>query len=249
MNLLKRMISRDWILTTIIVLLGVVLCIRLGIWQLDRLTQRRAFNAHVEEMWAAPPILLPDEIEKFTLDEMEYRAIFARGEYDFDTQVALRNQYWEDQYGYHLLTPFVIGEGVAVIVDRGWIPADENDQPRNWGIYDTTLGIVEISGIVRLGQEKPDVGGRPDPTLEPNQSEMEFWNNANLIRLADQMPYHLLGIYIQLDPLEGSNSPPIPYQPKIELSEGPHLGYAGQWFTFATILLLGYPFFIRRRDI
>lgn len=25
------------------------------------------------------------------------------------------------------------------------------------------------------------------------------------------------------------------------MSEGPHLGYAVQWFVFATVLLLGYP--------
>jgi surfeit locus 1 family protein len=46
---------------------------------------------------------------------------------------------------------------------------------------------------------------------------------------------------------ENDTVPPIPYQPAIELTEGPHFGYALQWFTFATILLVGYPFYLRKQ--
>jgi surfeit locus 1 family protein len=35
--------------------------------------------------------------------------------------------------------------------------------------------------------------------------------------------------------------------PPPELSEGPHLGYAFQWFTFTVIALVGYPLILRRR--
>lgn len=244
----RRLLSRDWIITTVIVILGTALCVRLGIWQLDRLEQRKSFNAHVEAMWAASPISLPDQLGDFPLEEMEYRAITASGEFDYDHQVALRNQYWQNQYGYHLITPLVIGEGIAVLVDRGWIPADNNDAPHDWQAYPSGSGPVNISGIVRLGQETPDVGGRPDPTLEPGQSQLEFWNNVNVLRLAEQMPYELVEVYIQVDPVIGDTTFPIPVQPELELSEGPHLGYAGQWFTFAALLFFGYPFFIRKRE-
>jgi len=242
------MFSRVWIITTAIVLLGTALCIRLGIWQLDRLEQRKSFNAHVEEMWASPAIALPDQLADFPLAEMEYRAITSIGEYDFDHQVALRNQYWNNQYGYHLITPLIIGTGKAVLVDRGWIPAENNDTPKDWLQYQNSSGEVSVSGIVRLGQDSPDVGGRPDPTLEPNQTRLEFWNNVNLLRLAEQMPYDLVEVYIQLDPVGNETKFPVPVQPELELSEGPHLGYAGQWFTFATLLFFGYPFFIRKRE-
>jgi cytochrome oxidase assembly protein ShyY1 len=39
------------------VFLGTAVCIRLGIWQLDRLEQRRAFNAQVETMRAAEMLI------------------------------------------------------------------------------------------------------------------------------------------------------------------------------------------------
>ena len=39
--LLRKMLHRKWIITTLLVLLGIALCVRLGIWQLDRLEARR----------------------------------------------------------------------------------------------------------------------------------------------------------------------------------------------------------------
>lgn len=240
--MIKPMFARRWILTTLLVLAGTALCIRLGIWQLDRLEQRRAFNAHVEAQWAAPAVNLNQERPQ-DLTQMEYRAVQARGNYDFDHQVALRNQYWQDRYGFHLLTPLVLEDGTAVLVDRGWIPGETSEDPAAWEQYDQPAE-AEIAGILRLGGESPDVGGVPDE----ESGALLYWNNVNLDRIAEQLPYALLPVYIQLDVNEGDTQPPIPYQPEIELSEGPHLGYAGQWFTFAAILFLGYPFYIKKQE-
>ncbi len=40
----------------------------------------------------------------------------------------------------------------------------------------------------------------------------------------------------------------MPYreQLNVELSEGPHMGYAIQWFIFAAIMALGYPYLAYR---
>jgi len=42
----------------------------------------------------------------------------------------------------------------------------------------------------------------------------------------------------------------LPYRsaPDLELTEGPHMGYAIQWFTFAVLLLGGYPVFVNREE-
>ena len=232
-------------LSTFFVLAGVALCVRLGFWQLDRLEQRRAFNTHVEAMWAAEPIDL--NVNQDGLTEMEYRLVLVKGEFDFENQIVLRNQYWQNRYGYHLLTPLILYDNTAVLVDRGWIPSEGNNQPNDWRVYDEQLS-GRLTGIIRLGREEPDMGGRPDPTLALNQDRLSLWNNVNIERIEDQLPYDLLDIYVQQDPNEGDTEPPIPFQPEIEISEGPHLGYAGQWFTFATLLFFGYPFFVNRRS-
>src|SRR5215207_11690777 len=115
---LRKMFQRQWLFATLLVIAGTALCIRLGIWQLDRLEQRRAFNAQFESARSQPPVDLNKEnIEN--ISKMEWRAVRVSGEYDFANQVALRNQYYGDQYGYHLLTPLRF-DGNAVFVDRGW---------------------------------------------------------------------------------------------------------------------------------
>jgi len=250
--ILRVMFSRRWILTTLLVILGAAVCARLGIWQLDRLAQRRAFNAHVLEMRALPPLDLnaPGGVD---LGAQEYRAATVTGTYDFENQVAIRNQVWTDssnidQIGYHLLTPlFPDGGGTAVLVDRGWVPAEGNDSPDGWPRYVQT-GPVNLTGILRPGRTRPDFGGVPDPELASGQTRLDHWNMVNIDRIDRQVPYDLLPVYLQLDPQPDPVAPPYPYQPEIELTEGPHAGYAGQWFTFATILLVGYPFYLRRQE-
>ena len=253
--LLLKMVQRKWLLSTLLVLLGTALCLRLGIWQLDRLEGRRAFNAQVEAMRTLPALDLNREGFD-AVDEMEWRAVQARGTYDFENQIAIRNQVHDNQYGYHLLTPLLLDPSTlhsatgpakaAVLVDRGWIPADSNSAPADWRRYDAT-GEIEVTGQIRLGQAKPAFGGVPD-TVPENGVGLEIWNNADITRIAGQLPYPILPVYIQPNPDAGDNEPPIPFQPQIELTEGPHFGYALQWFTFATILFVGYPFFVQKQE-
>lgn len=241
---LFKMFERKWLIPTLLVFAGTALCIRLGIWQLDRLEQRRSFNTHYESARAQPVLDLNHQLPA-DIVEMEWRSVKVSGAYDFENQVALRNQYYGSQYGYHLLTPLLIGE-TAVIVDRGWIPAEGNSSPSDWRRYDEA-GMVEVLGQIRLGQAKPAIGGVPDPLPEEG-AKLEVWNNADIARFADQMPYPILPFYIQPEVDATDTEPPIPFQPRLELTEGPHLGYALQWFTFATILFVGYPFFLRKQE-
>jgi surfeit locus 1 family protein len=242
--LLLKMFQRQWLLATLLVFAGTALCIRLGIWQLDRLQQRRAFNAQFEMARAEPALDLNTGIPE-DINAMEWRAVTVTGNYDFANQVALRNQYYDNQAGYHLLTPLLFG-GEAVIVDRGWIPADGNSTPADWRKYDEA-DTVHISGQMRLGQTKPAFGGVADK-LPENGVKLEIWNNADLENIARQMPYPVLPIYVQPVTDPSDTEPPIPFQPEVEITEGPHMGYALQWFTFATILFVGYPFFLRKQE-
>ena len=106
---------------------------------------------------------------------------------------------------------------------------------------------MTVKGQIRLGQTKPAFGGVAD-TLPKNGARLEIWNNTDITRIADQSPYPILPVFVQPDMDENDTEPPIPYQPVVELTEGSHFGYALQWFTFATILFVGYPFFLRKQE-
>lgn len=258
--LLRRMFSRKWFVATLLVIAGTFVLIRLGIWQLDRLDARQAANAHYVEMESMPRLDLNAEIPD-SLDEMEYRAATVTGEYDFENQIAVRNQIYRDeqgeqygdQYGYHLFTPLLFdpstGSGqapTAVLVDRGWIPLDGNTTPADWRKYDEP-GEVKVEGVIRLGLGKPAFGGVED-SLPTSGTRLEIWNNADVPHVADQTPYPILNIYIQQAEDANDTTPPIPAAPGFELTEGSNFGYAVQWFTFAAILFFGYPFYIRKQE-
>lgn len=242
--LLLKMFSRKWWFATLLVIAGTLVLIRLGIWQLDRLEQRRAFNAQVESARSQSVLDLNQDVPE-DINTMEWRPVQFVGEYDFENQVAVRNQYYLNQYGYHLLTP-LLSNGTAVLVDRGWIPAEGNSTPEDWRKYDEA-GDIKVIGQIRLGLGKPAIGGVAD-ALPADGSRLALWNNADVAQVADQVPYPILPVYIQMNADVADTEPPIPFQPELELTEGPHFGYALQWFTFATILFVGYPFFVRKQE-
>ncbi len=247
LNTIPRMFSRRWILTTALVIVGAAVCVRLGIWQLDRLAGRHEFNTHVLEMRALPELDLNISADA-DVAAQEYRRASAEGMYDFANQFAIRNQVHNNEFGYHLITPLRLPHGRAVLVDRGWVPAEGNDAPSGWSRYDVA-GPLRARGWMRLGMSESTFGGLSDPTLSPNQSRLDFWNFINFERIAAQIPYKILPLYLQLDPTPANDEPPIPFQPVIELSEGPHMGYAIQWFSFAVMMLLGYPFYLRKQFV
>lgn len=245
--LLLRMFSRRWLLATILVVIGVAVNIRLGIWQLDRLEQRRAFNSRVFAQIDQPVLDLADGSFDQDLASMEYRQVAVTGVYDLEHEVALRNQAFGSRPGVHLLTPLLItGSDRVVLVNRGWVPI-ENGDFESWAEYPEP-GQVTVQGIIRASEDKPDYGRRSDPIPAAGDEPLKAWYFANVAGIAQQVPYSLLPVYIQQAPDQGWTELPYRTQPELELTEGPHQSYAIQWFTFAAILGLGYPFFIRRQE-
>jgi surfeit locus 1 family protein len=248
MDLLRGVVSRRWLLTTLLVIVAAGVMARLGIWQLDRLEKRRAFNARVLAQIDQPPLELKGEALKDDLYNMEYRQILLRGEYNHSQEVALRSQYWQNQWGVHLVTPLHIeGSDLTVLVDRGWIPA-EDFESGDWSRF-AEPGTVIVRGVIRRPQVKADYGSRSDPTPAPGQAPLRAWNFVNISAISQQATTPLLPVYIQQSPDPAWSGLPYRSQPDLELSEGPHMGYAIQWFGFAALLVFGYPFFIRRQEI
>ncbi len=64
---------------------------------------------------------------------------------------------------------------------------------------------------------------------------------VDLARIQAQLPYRIAPVYVLLQERTTTDPEELPLPaPLPELSEGPHLSYAVQWFTFATIALVGF---------
>jgi len=241
MRLIQAIFSRRWIVATLLVLGGMVLMLRLSVWQFDRLAQRRAANAELIAVLASDPLTLTEPIPA-DVNELKDRHVLAEGEFDLDNQVVLLVQSWQGQAGVHLITPFVIADtDKAVLVDRGWVPQTDVDQD-NLAIYDEE-GPVQLTGVVALSQPLSRYG---DASAEAEGPQTAVYR-VDVSHLQAQLPYDLLPFYvIQAPPAEGNTMPPFRELPLVDLSEGPHLSYALQWIMFTLILGGGYLIFVYR---
>ena len=129
--IVRKVFSKKWIIPTILVAIGVAFLIRLGFWQLDRLDQRRAFNATVSSRWQLDPFDIVAEGLPTDLTELEYRRVEVSGTYDYDNQIILKERPRDGAPGFIVVTPLVLEDGRAVLVARGWAPY-QMSSPENW---------------------------------------------------------------------------------------------------------------------
>jgi surfeit locus 1 family protein len=246
----QLMFSRRWWWTTLLVLAAMGLTIRLGIWQIDRYHRNKAFADHLTAMQTASTLILSGRAQPAGLTGMEYRPVQAAGTFDFDHQIAVRNQIWVQSWGndigYILVTPLVFPDGTAVLVDRGWIPIEDNT-PASWRQFDQD-GAVTINGIIRL-PAIPEMGGEADPPLAPGELSMDYWNLINIPRLQKQVPYTLLPVYVEQAPDPADTG--MPYRaltvPDVSAADT-NIGYATMWFAFTALLFGGYPLYLRKQN-
>lgn len=207
--------------------------VALGIWQLARLQQKRQFNAAVRAGLEAAPqpvqTLVPDGADP---DAVRYRRGVAVGTYDPARGFVLYGRTQGAQAGSHLLTPLVMDDGRAILVDRGWVPLDV-DRP-DAEVAAPPAGRVRVTGVLFASEGDPPgstgTSGVADTTLA----------RLDLARIQSRLPYPILPVYLLLQ-RQAPPQPSLPIPaPLPELSEGPHLGYAIQWFSFASIALGGF---------
>jgi surfeit locus 1 family protein len=232
-------LSRRWWWKTLLVLAGMAVCVRLALWQVDRLEQRKARNAETRRVLASPPIDLNSAALPGDPSTLRYRQAIAFGQYDFSQQVALEPQNWNSAPGLHLLAPLVLEGGHrAVLVDRGWLPFKDL-APENWAQFDEP-GVVTVAGALQTTQKLP-----AGSVISPQTN----WYRVDLEAIQAQLPYDLLGVYLMQSPDVAANQA-LPYrqEPQIDLSEGPHLNYVIQWLSFALILGIGYGWFVNSQE-
>lgn len=241
---MKKFRRRDVILVGFFLLVAIV-CASMGIWQLDRLQQRRARNAELESRLALPVTTFPPGQ---AIQEPSFRAYTVTGEFDPLHAILLKNQPLDEQAGYHLLVPLLFEDGTpALLVDRGWLPNDLGLQNEPAILAAQLTGIATVTGVLLPSQEQPAMSILGDQIPATGEPPLLAWRLVDLEGIARQLPYDLYPLYLaQTGPPVQSGGFPIPtFEP--DLSDGPHVSYAIQWFAFAAISLVGGAALLRRQ--
>lgn len=225
------MLPRRLIAFLILALLAAIGCIRLGIWQLSRLSQRRARNALVTARLSQPMVpltsLRPDSASML-------RRASVSGVPDFGHEIVLAARTYQGSPGVDLFTPVrVPGNDTAVLVNRGWIYAPDGMSVDLSGWRESTTHFVGYALLL-----PPGVPTRPDGVL---RRDARVARELDQVTIESLLPYPVSSLYLVAT--EQDTTKPVGQRvarvPPPPLDEGPHLSYAIQWFAFATIAIVG----------
>ena len=202
---------------------------RLGVWQLHRLAERRAFNAQFEQRLAASPAPL-DSIPGDTA-LAKYRRVRVHGILDYDHQFIITGRSRDGAPGVFIITPLRPDSGRrAVLVNRGWVYSPD---------------ASSVNSALWLEPERTTVEGFIEPlparTRGGSQSARNprAWRELDYARATAELPYPIAP-YTVVELATGTRPAGAPTRLALpEMDDGPHLSYAIQWFTFAAIALYG----------
>ena len=207
-------------------LLVAAVCVRLGIWQLHRLAQRRAANAAALSARSAPIMLLTRET--IATPSIANRRVQASGHYDHSHDLVLRGREYRGAPGVEIVSPLLLGDGTpAVLVNRGFLPS-----PDAFTVHPDSFqeaGPVTVRGIAL-----PISSGGGAPIAQGSETT---WARLDLEALRRQLPYAVQPVYIREFPDSSRRRFPRALDPPA-LDDGPHLSYAIQWFSFGVLTLV-----------
>jgi cytochrome oxidase assembly protein ShyY1 len=213
---------------TLFTLVALPVLISLGLWQLDRATQKRALEAAYLDQQAQPPSAL----NSANLAQlMDYRRVVLQGQFDRDHTWLLDNKQRYGQVGYEVVMPFILAEGGMILVNRGWLAGT--------GQRDTLPDIPDAIGDMMLFGELMSVTKHP---LLDASSPSDRWPRIILAiepkTMIKQLGHTLPERYVRLD--DASPGALITDWQTVTVSAAKHLGYAFQWFAMAVALLLWF---------
>ncbi len=234
-----------WIITLLI------LCLLIGqwylaFWQWQRYQLRREQGALLVQQRQREIVTLPLPVASTapqTPADWHFRRARVEGTYDFAHQFLWVGPRDRMEIGPHLVTPMLLPDGQAILVDRGWIDAAYNT-PARWREFDGQ-GASVASGVLLPATAVPD----PEFLAQQDRPVL-FWAQMDLAAIQDQLPYDLLPVYLHQEPESNSQVRVAPIRTWYTLRTPPsmHQSYAVQWLMSSLILGFLYVMIIRFID-
>ena len=239
-----RRFAPSWWATLLMLACG-ALFIHLGQWQQGKAERKQAAEAQLEARAQRGPIAFPATLiaAPADLDALNYAPVTVRGRFETDRQFLVDNRIYQEQAGYHVITPLrIAGSDVRLLVNRGWLPASaRHDQLPTISTPDgevTLTGMTVLPGtrFFTLGKEAAPIPGQWPP----------LWQNLDLVRFRNAAPYPVQPLVLQLDAASPAGF--ARDWPRPDERWEKHWSYALQWYGFAASALLIWFFLGWRRS-
>jgi len=208
---------------------GVLATGRLGLWQLDRAAQKIALHDAMQRQRELPPLAQAEAPRDATTAAAQlHRAVRLTGSWLPAATVYLDNRPMDGRAGFYALTPLRLGDGSAVLVQRGWLPRDVVDRTHITAAP-PPAGEVDVSGRIALGPSRLyDFGGAASGPIRQNLALDAFAREAGL----PLRPF----MVVQEDGAAAVADGLLRHWPQPAADVHKHYGYAFQWFAMSALI-------------
>jgi cytochrome oxidase assembly protein ShyY1 len=228
----RFLLSPRWVAFALFALLIGGLSIRLGLWQWHRLEYRHETNARVTTLLKEQP----RAVDTFSPGrDAEWTRLRATGRYLDPQTLTVKFTIRGGSPGAEVVTPLLLSDGRAVLIDRGWLSTDNN------GRRPSDIPPAPRGEVVVTGWWHPDnrAGGN---ATHPESGQIRAISSRALARhVGATMVPGFVSLTTQSPAADGA----LKLAPPPDLGSGPHFFYALQWWFFAGLAIVGYVWFAR----
>lgn len=236
-----RFSFRPMLVPTLWFIPAFAILISLGVWQIERLHWKLDLLARIHSGLSAPPVSLHDAFpasDATHVDAADYRRVVAHGRFENDQEVRFFTTGKQGVPVYHIVTPFVLGEGGVLLIDRGLVPVGpggtEFYKPYGWEGTRNVVGVLRKPSAPNWFTPPVDRAKRVVHTRDPRTLAAAFgWKNV-------------LPVFMEADATPNPGGWPKGGQTIVDLPND-HLQYAITWFGLAFGLLVVYLAYHRSR--
>jgi cytochrome oxidase assembly protein ShyY1 len=243
----RFLLSARWLGLAALTVAVVGLMILAGRWQLDRYHERSVTNARIDAARTTSPTPLREVLPAPpgtagvagppAPAAAEWARVGLTGRYDRQREILARGRTVGGQVGFEVLTPLVLVDGAAVLVDRGWTPAAAGGAAARPAVPPAPDGEVTISGRVARSESRTGPLQRVDGRVEVRRIAMG--------QLAAELPYPVFGSYVLLDS-EQPGGGGLTAVPSRRENAWQNAGYVVQWWLFAALTVAAFGWLVRR---
>ncbi|MET7420600.1 SURF1 family protein [Dactylosporangium sp. NPDC005555] len=236
--------SPRWLGYAALTLAAATVMVLLGLWQLDRYHQRASINARITAGTSATPVPLTDVAPRPTgapgtvapapADDTDWLRVQVTGRFDPSREILVRGRTVEGRVGFEVLTPLVLPDGTAVLVDRGWVAPAESGALAMPTVPAAPPGEQTILGRLRPSESR----GGPPAAVNGRLEIRRITPSA----IAPAMPYAIYDAYVSTDrPAPGLTAVTPEKQNALQ-----NAGYVLQWWLLAALTLYGFAYLARK---
>lgn len=244
----RFLLTPRWLGILALTLAAAAVMVLLGNWQLSRYQERAAINERIDTTAKLPPVPVDEVLPapgpggaagQAPPADAAWTRVTVTGRYDSANVILIRSRTVERQVGFEVLTPLLLADGSAVLVDRGWIPpAPGGGALARPEIPTAPAGEATVVGRVHLSESRPDAVTRRDGRIETRRIAVPT--------LARELPYPIYHAYLLLDEQTPAADPAFSAIPIRHENDWQNGGYVVQWWLFALLTLVGFGWAARR---